>query len=165
MRVSWREIPGGNAGVMATVREMKRLAIAGSRDREVGYWADQMAPGACCPGAIVDSIREFLTAHVLFEPDPTGVELVRSPLYMVREIGKLGYTFGDCDDVATFGAALGMAHLLPARFRLLSLSPDGIFSHVYAELWTGPTWEPLDTTAPAQFPEGMAIHAERVVEI
>jgi len=167
MRITRREIPGGNAGIMATVETMRDLAVAGSNDPEVVAWAEGLAVGSCCPSVVIEQIRKFLTTFIRFEPDPVGVELVRDPLYMLRQVGRLRYSEGDCDDTATLGAALGLANELPARFRLLSLDESLVYSHVFVELWsgTGTDWVPLDTTAPAQFPPGMEVWAEETVEV
>ena len=102
-------------------------------------------------------IRAFLAAHVRFQLDPLGVELIRTPSYLLRQIEDTGRAEGDCDDVAVLGAALGMAAGIPARYVLVGLTPGDPFEHVYAELLTA--WGPvdLDTTRPAQMPPGVEV--------
>jgi hypothetical protein len=51
-------------------------------------------------------LYHYLRAHVSFVPDPVGVELIRTPQAMLRTIQQRGFVAGDCDDLATFGAAL-----------------------------------------------------------
>lgn len=166
MRIERLEIADGNKGVMETVEHMRALALAGSQDPHVITWAESIAGASCCPSAVIQEIRLFLMARVRFVFDPLGVELIRDPLYMLRQIERLGYTEGDCDDSATFGAALGLANMIPARFRLLSLSPSLVFSHVFVELWGGlEGWMELDITAPAQTPPGLKVWKETTVEV
>jgi hypothetical protein len=53
-----------------------------------------------------EELYHYLRAHVRFVPDPAGVELIRTPQAILRTIQKRGFATGDCDDLATFGAAL-----------------------------------------------------------
>ena len=53
-----------------------------------------------------EELYHYLRAHVRFVPDPPAVELTRTPQAMLRTIQKRGFVAGDCDDLATFGAAL-----------------------------------------------------------
>lgn len=103
-------------------------------------------------------VRDYLEGFVAFVPDPDQVELLKSPEYMLRTIAQEGQVRGDCDDVAVLGAALGRAVGLPARFTLLAFNSTGTFRHVFTELWTPcQGWVELDTTRPAQFPEGLRV--------
>lgn len=119
----------------------------------------------CCDAERAWAIREFLQDHLQFVPDPDGQELLRTPEYLVTLIRDQGLAYGDCDDVAILGAALGMSIGIPARFVLLGFSPTGPFSHVYTELATPEGWQELDTTAPDQFPPGLRIHREKRVRV
>jgi len=165
MRISLHRIPWGKAGILATVGKMRELSLAACGDPEVIEWAAGIAGGGCCARVVVDRLRVWLLRHTRFEPDPPGLEIVREPLYMLRRVGAQGYAEGDCDDVATLGAAIGMVNYLPARFRLLFFDETCDTGHVYVELWTGSDWAPLDTTAPAEFPPGLEVWSEDTVEV
>lgn len=103
-------------------------------------------------------IREFVDHAVTFTPDPLGLELVKSPEYLLREFFTRGEAFGDCDDVAVLAAALGMAVGIPARYTLLGFSLTDPFRHVLTELFTPcQGWVELDTTRPDQFPPGLKV--------
>lgn len=96
------------------------------------------------------AIRAFLQRAFRFVPDPKGVELLRTPLFQVREIRRNGASIGDCDDAAILGAALGLAVGIPAMFRVIAFKPGAAFSHVYTILT--PKGRPaidLDVTKPA----------------
>ena len=165
MWISQHEIPYGKPGILATAGIMRELALAAGGEPAVREWAEKVAGAACCPGVVVDRLRGWLRMHVRFEYDPEGLELVREPLYMLQRISAQGYAEGDCDDVATLAAAIGMVSLLPARFRLLFFDETCDFGHVFTELWIGTEWAPIDTTAPAQFPPGLEVWSEDTLEV
>lgn len=159
------EIPHGDRGILRTVANMRDLVHQSLTEPLPVETAALIVAPYCCGGERAQAIRDFLLSHIVFTPDPQGYELVRTPTYLLETIQDNGYAFGDCDDVATLGASLGMAVGFPARFVLLGFSPRGPFSHVFTELVTpnGPT--ELDTTAPAQFPTGLMIHKQKTVEV
>jgi transglutaminase-like putative cysteine protease len=164
LRITRQNIPPGNAGVLVTVQTMRDMVRGQAEAPEVVEWAEALA-SPCCPVKTAEAVRRFLRQHVIFQPDPPGVEFVRDPLYMLRRIGSQGYAEGDCDDVATLGAALGAASYLPARFRLLSFGPAEPFEHVFTELGTGTGWVELDTTRPQALPPGLQVWQQRTEEV
>lgn len=157
-------IPWGHAGIEATVRHMRRIGRRGAADEDVRARAREIAAGARSAESAAHRIRRYLHERVAFEFDPPGVELVRTPAYLVEKIAAQGYAAGDCDDVAVLGAALGMALGLPARYVLVGLTPSEPFEHVYAELGTPSGWVELDTTKPAQMPPGVTVHRTGIRE-
>lgn len=150
------EIPWSHAGIEATVGHMRRLARAAAADPLLRETAAHIVQGESSDVGRAQAIRSFLSDHVRFQPDPSGVELIRSPRLLLEQIADRGAR-GDCDDVATLGAALGMAVGIPARFKLLGFTPAGPFEHVYTELLTSQGPVELDTTRPAQMPAGLVI--------
>lgn len=152
-RLERHEIPGGDAGIEATIVHMRRVAREGARDPAVLELAARLE-GATATGA-AQRIRGFLSRSVHFRDDPPGLELVRTPGYMLQELEERGRIEGDCDDVAVLGAALGMAAGMRAQYVLVGFSPAAPWSHVYAELIPpGLPAVELDTTRPAQMPRG-----------
>jgi len=164
-KVQRYRIPRGNRGIRKTVRFMGRLAREALTDPLTVETAALIVNGSSEPGEMASRIREFLVEYVRFVPDPVGQELIRSPRFMLERVRSHGFASGDCDDVATLGAALGMCVGLPARFVLLSFSPLEPFSHVYAEIANGCCWTELDTTAPAQFPPGLQVFGTETHEV
>lgn len=102
-------------------------------------------------------LRAFLDRRVSFTFDPLGVELIRTPRFMLREIAAQGSVAGDCDDVAVLGAALGLAVGFEARYVLIGLTAGQPYEHVFTELMTAQGPYELDTTRPAQMPPGVEI--------
>lgn len=156
------EIAPGDPGVRQTVEHMARLIREGVADPDVRRVATAIV-GPLDPGAALDhiyAIREFLTAHVRFLRDPTGVELLHTPAWMLHDIDAHGVTHGDCDDVAILGGTLaGAVGLRVALVTVAFLDNPHNLSHVWAVV-TSPVpmlgadgrqaWIDLDTTRPAQ---------------
>ena len=160
-----RRIPRGDAGILRTVKEMRRL-VQGSLTSPltVESAAAIVSPWeTSCQRA--QGVRDYLAEYVRFVPDPLGFELLRAPDFMLNQIGTQGYAAGDCDDIAILGAALGKAVGMPARFVLIGFSPDRPWEHVFTELATERGWAELDTSAPAQFPPNLVVHRTRILEV
>jgi len=148
-RVSRGRIPGGDAGVMVTAETMKRLA-----DERTPLLAETAAnimwgAGESITGA-VEGVRRFVTEAVRYVPDAWNAEVVRSPTYMLRRIQRSGVAYGDCDDMATLAAALGLALGIPARYVLVGFN-GGPLEHVFTELWTPDGWVTVDPSKPADW--------------
>jgi hypothetical protein len=95
-------------------------------------------------------IRRWLQSHVQFVRDPDGLEWLTAPADQLRELRANGRIYGDCDDVAVLGAALGLSVGMRARF--VMLGPPEQFIHVFTVLGDprGAAWWELDTTRPMQ---------------
>lgn len=148
-------IPAGPLGIELTVVHMRREVRAALGDPLLEGTARAIVGGAS-PRSAAARIRAFLDDRTRFVPDPLGVELIRSPVFMLETIECAGYAVGDCDDIAVLGAALGLSAGIPARFVLLAFEDPGLYEHVYTELLTPEPVE-LDTTRPAQLPPDFRI--------
>lgn len=80
------------------------------------------------------AIRNFAHAHVRYLNDPLTVELVKDPERFVEEIARFGVAVGDCDDIATFLAAMGLALGREAEFVTVGFGEPGNFSHVFTRI-------------------------------
>lgn len=151
-------LPAGELGSRETLRRMAELARAALVEPAVIDTAAAIVAGASNPVAQVARIRDYLARHVRFLRDPVGVELLRAPRYVLGQIAAKGAVQMDCDDVATLGAALGLAVGLPARMIAVGFrGPEGPLTHVFTELLAGGRWRELDTTRPAQGIRGSPI--------
>ena len=143
-RRSW--IPANNRGVMLTLDLM--AALVRDPSSTLRAEAASIASGVP-PDAFPLVLREWLAAHVVQEADPYNVELVRSPDWSLAIIQERGQVAGDCDDVATLGAAIGLAAGFLVRFVVLAWGET--YSHVYAEIQAPgppPIWYELDIHRP-----------------
>jgi transglutaminase-like putative cysteine protease len=84
-------------------------------------------------------------------------EILRTPEFMLNDaLRRLGYLEGDCDDIATFYAAVFKVLGFPARLvaiRYTANNPN--FEHVFAQAYDMAAWRTFDATVDA----GTPIHA------
>lgn len=153
MTVALGWLPDGDAGTVATLKRMAKLARRAQADPLTVETAHRIVSG-CTPrdaDCYAAAIRRWLTASFVFVPDALDVETVREPHYLLEQLfgWGAGRMSGDCDDAATLGAALGKAIGLDARFHVLGFASMGdAYGHVFAELQTGAGWFGLDVTKP-----------------
>lgn len=151
MGASVSHISSGDAGSRQTVQKMRSLVNASLTDPRVVEAA--RAAVVLCPTRDLDcramQIRSWMADHFVFINDPTGVELLSTPVYMLATIQQRGFAQGDCDDAAILAAALGKAVGLRARFVLAGFEgPRGPFRHVFAALKGRQVWYGMDVTKP-----------------
>lgn len=151
--VAHQVIPRGDAGTRATLARMRQLVNAARTNPLVRQTAQRVIE--YCPMrddfAQARAIRGFLEQRIRFCKDPLGVELLHTPEWMLREIGRRFYVLVDCDDAAILGAALAKAVGLAAHFEALAFfTQDAPFQHVYALIPTRRGPVELDVTKSAQ---------------
>jgi transglutaminase-like putative cysteine protease len=83
--------------------------------------------------AMAYAIRHWMESVFKFIRDPAGVELLRTPEYMLRQFQNYSWISGDCDDAAILAAALGKSVGIPASFIAVGFSGDSL-SHVFTVL-------------------------------
>lgn len=125
---SLREIPGGDPGVDATLREMRAIvrrwamhpdirALAiqvtrNCRDRDVFCWCRRL--------------QEFVRRHIRYVPDVAEVETLQTPDVTLEQRA------GDCDDQCILLASLLRSIGVSVRFVAIDTTGEG-FSHVLCE--------------------------------
>lgn len=147
------QIPYGDAGTAATIKEMARQAVLGSRDPIIRLIARDLSEGI--PGRNHDAIaRRFFywlqdrgsgeKSGLKFINDPYRTEQVRAPWWAILIEGA-----GDCNSgFSTSIAALLMAVGIPCFFRTVAADagrPDS-FSHVYTVALVRGRELPLDAS-------------------
>ncbi len=156
----------GDRGARQVVTVMRQEVHTAIRNPLTIRAAESIIPTNADAATQVAALRGWLQSHIEFLMDPHGTELLRTPDYMLEIIREDGYAKGDCDDVATLAATLGLAVGFPARFVLFSLGPNLPFSHVFCELFTlCKGWLELDTTRPAQMPSDMVVDRAETHEV
>lgn len=123
---------------------MVRLARSAASDPAFQSFAEQFYS--------IDQIDAWIRAHYLYRDEES--EVVRSPQFMLADMGRKdqGRTVqleGDCDDVATFTAALAKTLGYPSRIVAIRTDPnDPNYDHVFVEVSDGGAWKTLDATVP-----------------
>lgn len=158
IREERRTIPHGARGIEATVAVMAQEARAGARDPLLADLSARIVQHSRTPSESARAIRAWIAGHTRFLPDPPDLELIRSPRLLALEIARSGLGEGDCDDVATLAAALGLAAGLPTGFALYGFAPGREYEHVFTVFHTEDGAVEIDTTRPAQLPAGTLIH-------
>lgn len=156
MRAFSATIGPGLAGTYDTVRMMQQIVRQSLALPLVRHTASSVVTGLNGRNTVAQAqaIRGWVDHHTVFLRDPRGTELLHTPLWLLREIGRQGFGQVDCDDVAMLAAALGMAIGLRARFALVGRGHG--FEHVFTELGdpAGRRWIEQDTTRPSQDLQG-----------
>lgn len=154
----------GAMGALQTLREMKKLARAGSTSplirREAlelvgkGFGGPRGLPQKDFAG---ESRRlfSFVQTQIRYVMDPDGTEFLH-PADWVLMIGQ-----GDCDDKSILLAALLLSIGHTPRFKAVAFEQD-LYSHVWVQdAWPGSAWVDLETTEP--LPWGKAIPLDAAV--
>ncbi len=145
------EIDGGIPGTEQTLRKMAKLAREALRDPRVLETAARIARAAQVRDQVgqATALRAWVAQHTRYLNDPPGLELLRTPSFLLDRIGRDGLVEGDCDDMALLTAALGLAAGIAPRFVAVGFAgPGGPLTHVYTELLTPAGWQEMDVTRP-----------------
>lgn len=175
--VTYKRIPDGDAGAVATVREMAELILDGSTSPIVRRQAVAIAgavPARDYAGQL-SAIRRWLENHVVFLRDPDGTELLHTADLLVSSIVANGVIHVDCDDVAILAGALGKSIGLLARVVTVSFRDprhavprSTPFAHTWTELSSpidSPRWVDMDTTRSAQSIDPSFIDRSFIVDV
>lgn len=145
-RLGW--IPSGDAGTRVTLERMAALAMAGASDPTVRRMAREIVAEDRDP---IAALREWMAQRVVFRRDPSGVELLHSPVLMLQAIQVQGSVRVDCDDAAILGAALALSLGYTVRWVVVALDGRKSFQHVWAEVQDREgKWRELDVTRKSQ---------------
>ena len=161
-------LASGDLGVYQTLAVMRQMARTAAATFHVRALAVQWTAGARTPLERAVALRSQL-ARVYRYVDDLSAETLYPPLVLVAELQDSGEITGDCDDLATLGAALGLAVGLAPTFVVVSEDPDGPFSHVFTvlappssvDMVAGPAVD-LDLSRPARSVNFARLDAVRV---
>lgn len=90
----------------------------------------------------LDRLDNFVRGHFHYRPERE--EVIRTPLFMARELQESGKFEGDCDDVSVMLAVT--ARLLGYAVRLVAIRNSEHFEHVFVEIYDGERWRVFDPT-------------------
>jgi len=134
-------IPGGNAGVRATLKRMAQLVNEGKKNYEIRALTLSLVKHLPAKNwlAEVQAIFSYVKNNIRYVRDIDGIETIATP-EKTLEIGQ-----GDCDDSAVLIATMLQSIGHPARFIAAGFNGNGL-SHVYVETLIGNRWIPLEVT-------------------
>lgn len=142
MSTSVREdfIPFGDAGSFATVAHMRNVISEAIRSPIVVETAHRIAMQFPVRAyvRVAIGIRDWMKENFFFVRDPVGVELIRTPEYLLNRMQITGKITGDCDDATVLGCALGKAIGIPCKIVTIGFNRAGTsqspLSHVFGML-------------------------------
>jgi len=127
----------GTATMMA---ECVRLAIDGSRSREIQELAYRLSSDA----QPVQRIFEFVRDQIGYRHDPAGREDIVHPVLLARRAVQ-GAAWADCEDIATL--AISLARAAGVQSHLVAYGNNREWTHFAAELFDGGRWVAVDPVA------------------
>lgn len=135
------EIPDGTAGIRETLKRMKAIALAASRNPQLRSLAIQITSTLQSKdfAGEIAAIFDYVKSNIRFVQDIEGCETLQWPRV------TLGFRAGDCDDHSILLAAALTSIGYLCRFSALAFEPQG-FEHVITEVECEGTWVCLDTT-------------------
>jgi hypothetical protein len=110
--IDFGELPGGDAGIRATLASMSAAAMEAAGEERVQHVArllDAEPVWHRGPSNFLQRLYDFLRTRRRYEADPKGIELIRDPLVTLAEMQAGSMPGIDCDDLAVLAGALLLA--------------------------------------------------------
>lgn len=149
-------MPGGDAGIYATLAAMRRLVRRVDHHPVIGQAARDAAGDTTNPLAQWRGLRAWLLRFTRFRTDPAAFdETLFTPVEQFLTLKRDGLLAQDCDDVAMLAAALCRAVGRRVRFVVVGFGAPGAaapYRHVYTEMQAGRLWLDFDLTRTADAP-------------
>jgi transglutaminase-like putative cysteine protease len=139
-RATLSGIPSGQAGAIATMKQMRSLVRDAIRDpaQQIRECALNILRGVNTFSAQAGAIQAWVQNNIEYRHDPVDVELVQTPQVTLQ------LKAGDCDDQAVLTAALCQATGHPTQFIAVGLGGQPL-SHVLSQTLIGTSWVALET--------------------
>jgi hypothetical protein len=140
----------GDAGVFQSIDRFRRVVREAHRFPVVKEMAVAFTTGAGDTIGSEESWRRLfsgLRSAYRYVRDTRGVEELWSPEVHAMRLRRLGYTWGDCDDLAVLAASLARSLNLGAlRFVTIANGRSGrAYNHIWSEVEVRPgVWRSFD---------------------
>lgn len=145
-----QKVGNGIKGNLDTIAVMKKMAREYSRNDLVKRLATNILHHRNIPShhylQEAAAIGDFVRTHVRYVKDPVGTESLQAPDMMIKMMTEVGYSMGDCDDMALLIATLLMSVGIQPYFRAIKYSDKSpSFNHIYVVVYENNI---ADTTSP-----------------
>jgi hypothetical protein len=135
-----RRLGNGIRGNLDTIEVMKKMAREYSRHDLVKRLATNILHFNNIPShhylSEARAIGEFVKGHIRYVKDPVGTESLQAPDMMIRMMKDVGYSMGDCDDMALLIASLLMSVGIRPHFRAVKYRQDSPnYNHIYVVVY------------------------------
>ena len=135
---------------------MQRYALEAQRQPLVRLLAEEIITGLAPKDFLSEilAVYNFTCSHVRYANDPRTIELIKKPERIIKEIMAGKTPSLDCDDLATFMAALLLSlgrhvRIVTVAFRKMVYKGNTQYSHVFLQAQEPRThkWINLDPVA------------------
>ncbi len=127
-----------------TMEKMKQIILASIHNYYVRLWAEKLIDFAGDDYDKVENIYNFVVNKCRYVQDPSGLELLKTPIVSLEIIEIGGSPALDCDDATILIGSLVMSIGIPFALRAVSFNEDD-FSHVYGLVYIKDRgWVPVD---------------------
>lgn len=136
-----RTIPQGDAGTVATLRQMAEYVRARRVHPDIRALAESIVQWVPEKDAVAEAaaLHSWVRDNIRYTSDIAQVETLKDPLILLQS------RHGDCDDKTMLVASLLQSVGFPVQ--LVAVSFDrGEFSHVYCETFINDEWVAVETT-------------------
>ena len=143
-------IGSGDSATHITLGVMRQMLDQAAQSYTVRQNAEAITRGlpSYDDGGVIHRLYNFVHRRVRYRHDPQGVELVKTPEALLREINAYGTTGGDCDDSAVLLGALLESLGYPVRFVAISERIGDPLHHVLLQVKVERSWIALDPILP-----------------
>lgn len=117
------KIAHGDLGVRQTLQTMQAYAMKAARTERFHNLSAQLGS--------IENVDSFVRQSFRYQVEP--YEMFFTPEKALDFIERFGVFQGDCDDVATFIAAILVTKRIPVWFEALRTKKNGPLSHVYVK--------------------------------
>jgi hypothetical protein len=119
---------------------MQRYAIDAQRNPLVRLLAEEIVTGLAPKDFLSEilAVYNFTCSHLRYANDPRTIELIKRPERIIKEIAAGKTPSVDCDDIATFMAALLLSlgrhvRIVTVAFRKMVYKGNVQYSHVFLQ--------------------------------
>lgn len=133
-----------------TMERMRQIILASIRNYQVRTWAEKITDYAGDEHSRAEAIWNFILNHTRFLPDPTNLEMIKTPPVFLQLWGAGSDRVpGDCDDLTILSLSLLESIGFRTALRAVSFDPDNSsdFSHIYGLVYIDKQWTPFDLVA------------------
>lgn len=158
-RITLKQLPDGDAGTRATLKEMGDLVRRYKVDPLIYTLSRQLTahlPQKDWPGQ-VRALTEYVRDRIRYVHDPSGLQALQLPP-ITLELGA-----GNCAQKSTLLGALLASIGHPVQFAAARELNDEKYGHVFVRTLIGRSWVPLETTEPVE-PGTLGPGAQRITQ-
>jgi transglutaminase-like putative cysteine protease len=141
------QLNNGSPDAEQIIEHLAYFAIQYGKNPCVMAFARRLTQGITESNAVEEqfsAVASFILDSFTYQADPRGAEYVRSPIRMISEFCKNGYSRGDCDDITLLGASLFNALGIPVRILAVKLTGSDVYNHVLLQVNIRGVWRWFD---------------------